>query len=217
MSLAARVIDAFLHLDKYMGVIIDQYGVWTYILIFLIIFSETGLVVAPFLPGDSLLFTVGAFAALDVLRIEVLLPLLTLAAILGDSANYAVGRRLGTKVFESPSYQRWFKPEHLQMTREFYDRHGGKTIILARFLPIIRTLAPFVAGVGQMNYRLFFIYNVVGGIIWVFLFTLAGYLFGNIPAIKERFGLVVLAIVVLSVAPTLAEYIRRRFKKNRPV
>lgn len=194
-------LDLFLNLDEKLHEILNLWGPWTYVLLFAIILFETGLVITPFLPGDSLLFAAGAMAALhpDSLNIVLLLILLSIAAVLGDTINYAIGRAVGPRAF---GINAWFlKHEHLVKTQEFYDRHGGKTIVLARFVPIVRTFAPFVAGVGKMNYSTFLFYNVVGGIAWVLICTLAGYFFGNMPVVKENFELVVVGIVVVSVLP----------------
>ncbi len=210
MELLKQFIDLFLHLDKHLSEIIQQYGVWTYAILFLIIFIETGLVVMPFLPGDSLLFAAGAFAAKGDMNIGLLMLLLFLAAVIGDTLNYAIGNFLGPKVF-SRDY-RFIKRKHLERTHEFFEKHGGKTIIFARFIPIIRTFAPFVAGVGSMTYRKFITYNLVGGALWVALFLLAGYLFGNIPFVKENFSLVILGIILVSLLPPIVEGVRARFK-----
>ena len=198
-------LDLFLNLDEKLHEILNVWGPWTYVLLFAIILCETGLVVTPFLPGDSLLFAAGAMAALypDDLHIALLLGLLSIAAVLGDTLNYAIGRWLGPKAF---TIDRWFlKHEHLERTQQFYGKHGGKTIVLARFVPIVRTFAPFVAGVGKMHYPTFLFYNVVGGIAWVFICTLAGYFFGNFPIVKENFELVVVGIVLVSVLPVAWE------------
>ncbi|MFZ5919174.1 MAG: DedA family protein [Chloroflexota bacterium] len=202
------VVDLFLHLDKYLSVIIEDFGVWTYLLLFLVIFMETGFVVTPFLPGDSLLFAAGAFAALGSLNVATLLLLLSLAAVLGDTANYWIGHYVGPKVFHENV--RFIKREHLDRTHEFYEKHGGKTIVLARFMPIIRTFAPFVAGIGRMTYGRFITYNVVGGLLWVFLFTLGGYFFGNLEVVKENFTLVILAIITISLLPAVFEFLKAR-------
>lgn len=208
MEYIQYIIEIFLHLDKYLGEIIRNYGTWTYALLFLIIFMETGFVVTPFLPGDSLLFAAGTFAALGDLSIGVLLILLMVAAILGDTVNYWVGHFIGPRAFSGNV--RFLKKEYLDRTHEFYEKHGGKTIILARFIPIIRTFAPFVAGVGAMTYLHFITYNVVGGIAWVLLFTLGGYFFGNIPAVQDNFTFVILAIIFISVLPGIIEFLRGR-------
>ena len=201
MDALRSILDIFLNLDEHLHGVIETWGPWTYVLLFVIILCETGLVVTPFLPRDSLLFAAGAMAALfpHTLGIVTLLVLLPIAAILGDSLNYAIGRWIGPRAF---AIDKWFlKHEHLERTQAFYEKHGGKTIVLARFVPIVRTFAPFVAGVGKMNYSTFLFYNVVGGIAWVLICTLAGYFFGNMPVVKENFELVVVGIVVVSVLP----------------
>jgi membrane-associated protein len=211
MELLLKGIDILLHLDKYLDLMIQTMGIWSYVIIFLIIFCETGLVVTPILPGDSLLFAIGTFAALGSFDITLVLILLTIAAIAGDTVNYWIGNYLGPKVFHYED-SRFFKKKHLERTHHFYERHGGKTIIIARFIPIIRTFAPFVAGIGSMTYRKFLSYNVVGGILWIFSLTLAGYFFGNIPIVRKNFSLVIMAIVVISVLPGVIEYLRQRGK-----
>jgi membrane-associated protein len=215
MGLISQVIEFILHIDSHLGEIIAQYGSWTYFILFAVIFIETGLVVMPFLPGDSLLFAAGAFAATGALDVGVLFVLLATAAIVGDSVNYWVGQRIGPRVFEEDV--RFFKRDYLVRTQKFYDKHGGKTIFLARFIPIIRTFAPFVAGVGTMRYRKFIAYNVVGGIVWTALFIFAGYFFGNIPIVRENFGLVVIAIILISVLPVGFELIQHRFRRRAEV
>jgi membrane-associated protein len=202
------LIDLFLHLDKHLNEIFQQYGAWTYAILFLIVFCETGLVVTPFLPGDSLLFAVGALAAGGGLDVGVLFGLLTVAAIIGDTVNYWIGNYIGPRAFSGNV--RFLKKEYLERTHRFYEKHGGKTIILARFMPIIRTFAPFVAGVGSMTYGRFFMYNVVGGIVWVAGFLFAGYFFGNIPAVKHNFTLVILGIIAVSVIPPIIEVLKHR-------
>ena len=214
MELVHFFVDFFLHLDRHLAEVIQQYGVWTYALLFLIVFLETGLVVTPFLPGDSLLFAAGAFAALGALELGPLLLLLVVAAILGDTVNYAIGHYLGPKVFHYPK-SRLFNPDHLRKTHAFYERYGGKTIIIARFVPIVRTFAPFVAGIGAMNYRRFLSYNVLGGALWVLVCVFAGYLFGNLPFVKKNFSLVILAIIVISILPAVFEYLRHRAEASR--
>jgi membrane-associated protein len=206
-------IDLFLHLDDHLANLISQYGVWTYAILFLVIFCETGLVVTPFLPGDSLLFAAGAFAATGSLNIFILFVLLIIAAILGDAVNYAIGKRLGTKPFDNPK-SKIFKREYLDKTHAFYEKYGGKTIIMARFLPIVRTFAPFLAGVGSMTYAKFALYNVTGAILWVLVCAGGGFLFGNLPFVKENFSLVILAIIVISALPAIIEIIKSRRKKN---
>lgn len=215
MEIVTFLIDFILHLDKHLEVIIRDYGTLTYLILFLIIFIETGIIIMPFLPGDSLLFAVGTFAALGMLNIYLALGLLFLAAVLGDTVNYSIGKYIGPKVFEKD--YKYLKKAYLIKTQEFYEKHGGKTIILARFLPIIRTFAPFVAGVGTMRYSKFISYNVVGGFLWVFSFTLLGYLFGNFPVVKENFTLVILGIIALSVLPPVIEILRNRLKKEKTV
>jgi membrane-associated protein len=201
MHIIAYLIDFILHIDIHLGSIISQYGFLTYGLLFLIIFIETGLVVTPFLPGDSLLFAAGAFASLGSFNILALLLILTLAAVSGDTANYWIGHFFGEELISHPKVP--IKKEHIKKTQEFFAKYGGKTIVLARFIPIIRTFAPFVAGVGKMHYGKFISFNVVGGVAWVLLFSLAGYFFGNIPSVKHNFSLVVIAIVLLSVTPMI--------------
>ena len=210
MELLKDFIDLFLHLDKHLSEVIQHYGTGTYLILFLIVFCETGLVVTPFLPGDSLLFAAGTFAGLGDLDVGLVFAILCAASILGDSSNYWVGRLIGRKAFQS----RFIKQEHLLKTQAFYDRHGRKTIILARFLPILRTFAPFVAGVGVMPYPRFLTVSVLGSIAWVGLFVWAGYLFGNLRVVRENFTLVVMAIIVLSVMPMVIEIIKTR--RSRP-
>lgn len=211
VDLILRLINLFLHLDVHLSSVIQDYGLWTYVILFGIIFCETGLVVTPILPGDSLLFAAGTFAAKQDLNAGILIPLLCIAAILGDALNYSIGRYLGPKVLDSNS--KIFKKEYLDKTQQFYERYGGKTIIFARFVPIVRTFAPFMAGVGQMKYTHFALYNVVGGVVWIVLFVLAGLFFGNIPAVKHNFTLVILAIIVVSVMPAVIEALKARSKR----
>jgi membrane-associated protein len=211
MELLLKGVDILLHLDKYLDLMIQTMGLWSYVIIFMIIFCETGLVVTPVLPGDSLLFAIGTFAAIGSFEITIVLILLTLASIAGDSVNYWIGNYLGPKVFHYED-SRFFKKKHLERTHQFYEKHGGKTIIIARFIPIIRTFAPFVAGIGSMTYRKFLSYNVAGGILWIFSLTLAGYFFGNIRIVRNNFSLVIVAIVVISVIPGVIEYLRQRRK-----
>ena len=200
------LIDLFLHLDEHLANIINQYGVWTYAILFLIIFMETGFVVTPFLPGDSLLFAAGTFAALGSLNVWLLILLLIVAAIGGDTVNYWIGHYLGDRAYNI----KWIKKEYLDRTHAFFQKHGGKTIFLARFVPIVRTFAPFVAGMGKMSYGYFFSYNVFGGIVWVVLFTLLGYFFGNIPFVKANFEIVIVAIILISVIPAVWEALKAR-------
>jgi len=205
------ILDLFLHLDKHLGEVIKDYGTWTYALLFLIIFMETGLVVTPFLPGDSLLFAAGALAATtDAMNIYLLFVILAVAAILGDTVNYWIGHSIGPRAFQGNI--RFLKKEYLDRTHQFYEKHGGKTIVLARFIPIIRTFAPFVAGVGSMSYGYFIFYNVIGGLMWCALFVFGGYFFGNLPIIKNNFSLVIIAIIIISLMPPVIEYIQNRRK-----
>jgi membrane-associated protein len=210
MELITQLIDFVLHIDEHLGEIIANYGTWTYFILFAIIFMETGLVVTPFLPGDSLLFAAGAIGASGALDVWVLFVLLATAAIVGDTVNYWVGKRLGPRVFEDDV--RFFKRAYLVRTQQFYDKHGAKTIFLARFIPIVRTFAPFVAGVGTMRYGKFIVYNVLGAIVWTSVFIFAGYFFGNIPIVRDNFGLVVIAIVLISVLPVGFELVRHRLR-----
>lgn len=212
MEILRSLIDFVLHLDVQLAEIIAAYGSFTYALLFGIIFAETGLVVMPFLPGDSLLFAAGALSALGSLHITGILLLLGAAAILGDSVNYWIGNLFGQKLVDNPKIK-FINQEHIDKTEAFFKKHGGKTIILARFVPIVRTFAPFVAGVGKMRYQTFMTYNVTGGLLWVGLFTLAGYFFGNIPVVKENFEVVIFGIVGISVLPMAYEYWK---KKNTP-
>jgi membrane-associated protein len=207
------LIDLVLHLDEYLNVIITNYGVWTYGILFLIIFMETGFVVTPFLPGDSLLFAAGSFAALGSLNPVYLFVLLSIAAVLGDTINYSIGAYIGPRAFSGEI--KYLKREHLDRTHEFYEKHGGKTIILARFIPIIRTFAPFVAGVGSMIYSRFIIFNVIGGITWVALFTFGGYYFGNLPVVRNNFELVIFAIIFISFIPPIMEFFKARKEKKQ--
>jgi membrane-associated protein len=214
MELLRLVIDFVLHIDRHLSEIILAYGAWTYLILFLIVFCETGLVATPFLPGDSLLFAAGTFAALGSLDVFWLCVLLSVAAILGDTVNYWIGNFVGPKVFQREKV-RFLKKEHLERTHQFYERYGGKTIIIARFVPIIRTFAPFVAGIGSMTYWKFISYNVVGGIGWVLICVFAGYYFGNLPLVRNNFSLAILAIMVISVLPGVIEFIRHRLALKR--
>ncbi len=214
MDILQSLIDIFLHLDAYLDEVIRAYGVWTYALLFAIIFMETGLVVTPFLPGDSLLFAAGTFAAIGSLNVWLLWLLLFVAAVVGDSVNYWIGSKVGPRAFEGNV--RFLKKEYLDQTQEFYDKHGGKTIVLARFVPIVRTFAPFVAGVGTMDYRRFIAYNVFGAFLWTGLFIALGYFFGNIPFVQKNFELVVVAIILVSIVPMVIEFVRGRANKVTP-
>jgi membrane-associated protein len=212
MEVIKFLIDFVLHMDVHLNEIISNYGVWTYGILFFVIFMETGFVVTPFLPGDSLLFAAGTFAALGALNPIYLFLLLTAAAIIGDTINYSIGAYIGDRAFSGEI--KFLKQEHLERTQEFYEKHGGKTIILARFVPIIRTFAPFVAGVGTMKYRKFVAYNVVGGIVWVAIFISLGYFFGNIPFVRKNFELVIFAIIAISFIPPIMEVFKAR-KESR--
>jgi membrane-associated protein len=214
VELIKTFIDLFMHLDKHLDVIIRTYGVWTYLLLFIVIFCETGLVVTPLLPGDSLLFAAGTFAALGSLKVELLYILLAAAAIGGDTVNYWIGHYVGPKVFYKEDV-RFLNKKYLDRTHEFYEKHGGKTIILARFIPIIRTFAPFVAGIGRMTYGHFITYNVLGGLVWIAIFLFGGYFFGNIPVVKDNFTLVIMAIIFISVMPMMIEFLNQRYRSAR--
>ncbi len=209
MELLKLAIDFVLHIDRYLDQITREYGLLTYVILFLIIFAETGLVVTPFLPGDSLLFAIGAICALGSLNIYLIIGLLIIAAILGDTVNYAIGHMMKDS-FLSGEKIRFIKQEHLNKTHEFYEKYGGKTIIIGRFIPIIRTFAPFVAGIGAMEYKKFILYNIIGGIVWVLIFTVAGYQFGGAEIIRKNFTLVIFAIIVISVMPAVIEYVRHK-------
>lgn len=217
-------LDFFLHIDKHLVFIINQFGIFSYLLLFLIIFMETGFVVTPFLPGDSLLFAAGALAGKGALNIYLLYFLVFLAAFLGDTANYWIGHFIGPKAFDKEAYfkifgkklflHKIFKEKYLKKAENFYEKHGGKAIILARFVPIVRTFAPFVAGIGKMHYGKFISYNLVGGFIWVTLFTLGGYFFGSIPFVEKNFHYVVVIIILISVVPILIEFLKNKMEKN---
>lgn len=209
MEIVQLAMDFILHIDQHLIDITAAYGMWTYAVLAVIVFAETGLVVTPFLPGDSLLFAAGAICALGTMNIWVMIALLIVAAILGDAVNYTIGNRLGPKIFSSTT-SKLLNREHLNRTHAFYERHGGKTIILARFMPIIRTFAPFVAGIGAMRYRQFAVYNVVGAVVWVASFSLLGYYFGNLDIVRKNFPLVIGVIIVLSVLPAVWEVVRAR-------
>ncbi|MBN1537935.1 MAG: DedA family protein [Anaerolineales bacterium] len=208
MELISLFIDLFLHLDEHLNTVIQTYGTWTYLLLFLIIFMETGLVVTPFLPGDSLIFAAGTFAGMGSLNIHILFLLLCIAAVAGDTANYWIGHTIGERAFSGNI--RFLKKEYLEKTHKFYEKHGGKTIILARFIPIIRTFAPFVAGIGEMSYGRFISFNVIGGIAWVAIFSFGGYFFGGLKIVQDHFSLVVMAIIFISVLPAIVEYLKER-------
>ncbi len=210
MDVLYAFVDLLLHLDVHLAEIIDAYGLWTYAILFLIIFCETGLVITPILPGDSLLFAAGALCATTGLDVHVTAALLVVAAILGDTVNYWIGAYTGPKVF-SKEKSRFLNKEHLLKTHEFYERHGGITIVIARFMPIIRTFAPFVAGVGAMTYRHFIFYNITGGLLWIGLFVYGGYWFGNIPFVKQNFTLIIVGIIIVSVLPGVTAFLRARY------
>jgi len=209
MELLAAFIDLVLHLDTHLLALTQQYGMWVYAILFLIIYCETGLVITPFLPGDSLLFVAGALCGMGALQLELLAPLLVLAAFGGDNTNYWIGRLVGVRLLGRTN-GRLIKREHLDKTHAFYEKHGGKTIIFARFLPIIRTFAPFVAGIGLMRYRLFVLFSALGSVAWITSLTVAGYLFGNIPLVKNNLTLIIIGIIVITLLPALLEFIRHR-------
>ena len=209
----SHLIDVFLHLDLYLDTVIQQYGVWMYFILFVVVFLETGVVVTPFLPGDSLLFAAGALCARGDLVVGWLFLLLWLAAVLGDTVNYSIGHIIGPRAFHGQN--RFFKREHLDRTHQFYERYGGKTIVFARFIPIIRTFAPFVAGIGRMSYGRFVTYNVLGGLLWTGLFVFGGYYFGNQPMVKRNFTFVILAIIVISLLPLVVELVQNYRRKAR--
>lgn len=208
MEILKKFIDIILHLDAHLDGLIQSYGPWIYAILFLIVFCETGLVVTPFLPGDSLLFTVGALAARGSIDVFLVCALLTVAAVLGDTVNYFVGKFVGQQLIAK--YPKLFRPEHLQRTHDFFERYGGKTIIIARFVPIVRTFAPFVAGIGKMTYARFMTYNVTGGLLWILLLVPAGYFFGNFPIVKKNFTAVIFGIIFLSILPGIIEFMRER-------
>lgn len=215
MDIIWLVIDFIIHINDHLTELVTAYGPWVYGILFLIVFCETGLVVTPFLPGDSLLFAAGAIAAVSgVLNPFLLILLLLIAAVLGDSVNYSIGHLIGARIFSRPK-SLLFNPAHLRRTHEFYEKYGGKTIIIARFVPIVRTFAPFVAGVGAMEYGRFFLYNVLGAVLWVPTFIFAGYYFGNVPMVKENFTLVIFAIIVISVLPAAWEVFRGWMNRTR--
>ena len=215
MELLQQALDFLLHIDKHLLEVVSTYGTWTYAILFAIVFFETGLVVTPFLPGDSLLFAAGALAGVGALDVSMIILLLSAAAIIGVSVNYSIGRAFGVRAFTEGN--RFFKQEYLLRTQRFYEKHGGKTIVLARFVPIVRTFAPFVAGVGRMRYARFWAYNAAGGVFWVASLTLLGYFFGSIPVVKENFTIAILAIVFLSNVPVFVELIKARWGRGHTV
>jgi membrane-associated protein len=214
MEAVQFMIDFVLHIDNHLQALCASYGLWVYAILFIIVFCETGLVVTPILPGDSLLFAVGSMAAIGALDVGAVILVLIAAAILGDSVNYSVGNYVGPKVFHE-EHGRFLNKEYLHRTHAFYEKHGGKTIIIARFLPIIRTFAPFVAGIGSMTYPRFLFFNVFGGVLWVLLFVLAGYWFGNIPVVKRNFSLVIIALVLIPGIPSVVEFIRIQLARRK--
>lgn len=209
MNIIMQFFDFVMHLDTKLPVLINDFGIWTYLILFLVMFCETGLVVTPFLPGDSLIFLIGALAASGELNFPVIIAVLMIAAVLGDTCNYEIGRLFGAKLFRNEN-SKIFKKEYLIKTHNFYEKHGGKTIIIARFMPIIRTFAPFVAGMGNMNYSKFISYNVIGGMAWVALFSFGGFFFGNMPIVENNFSLVILAIILISLLPGVVAYIKSK-------
>lgn len=213
MDFIHLVIDFILHIDQHLAALTAQYGTWIYAILFLIVFCETGLVVTPFLPGDSLLFVAGAIAVHGTMNVHLLVLLLITAAILGDALNYTIGRFMGQRLFRNPD-SKIFRRSHLEITQQFYARHGGKTIILARFVPIVRTFAPFVAGMGHMNYAHFAAYNVVGAILWVTLFTYGGYFFGNLPAVQSNLHYLIIGIIVVSILPGVIQLVRHKMNSS---
>lgn len=216
MQLIQMTIDFIIHIDTHLSAIVQNYGMWSYAVLFLIVFCETGLVVLPFLPGDSLIFAAGALVSVSSMNIFTLLLVLMAAAILGDTVNYEIGKLLGKGLYENQNIK-FIKKEYLDKTNSFYDKHGGKTIILARFVPIVRTFAPFVAGMGKMHYAKFISYNIVGGVTWVSLFTLMGYFFGNLPAVQHNFTLVIFAIIFLSILPGAFAYAKSKIGSSDTV
>ncbi len=212
MELIKYIVDFILHIDVHLGAIIKDYGLWTYLILFIIIFCETGLVVTPLLPGDSLLFAAGTFAAIGSLDVLWLFLILSAAAVGGDTVNYWIGCFVGPKVFQKE--HRFLKKEYLDRTHQFYEKYGGKTIIIARFVPIIRTFAPFVAGVGSMTYLKFISYNIIGGIVWIAICVFAGYYFGNLPFVRNNFSLVILAIIIISILPGVVELVKHKYSSR---
>lgn len=212
MDIINRLLELFLHLDVYLGQIIQQYGALTYFILFAVIFAETGFVITPFLPGDSLIFAAGTFAARGWLNPVILFFVLSAAAILGDTVNYWIGHAIGSRAYTGEV--KFIKKEYMERTHSFFEKYGGKTIVLARFVPIVRTFAPFVAGVGEMTYRYFITYNVIGGLLWVSIFLGLGYFFGNIPFVQKNFELVIIAIILISVLPAIYEIVKARLEKK---
>lgn len=214
MSVTSALIDFILHIDQHLQFIVAQYGIWIYAILFLLIFCETGLVVTPFLPGDSLLFAAGSIAAVGEMNVHLMVALLLIAAIVGDAVNFALGKYFGQRLFANPQ-SKIFKQIYLHKTQEFYQKHGGKTIIIARFMPIVRTFAPFVAGMGHMHYGHFIRYNCIGAVIWVVLFSYAGYFFGNLPLIKQNLSLALIIIIAISLLPAVIEILRHKLSAHK--
>ena len=216
LELTKKLVDFIIHIDRHLAEIIAQYGLWTYAILFLIIFAETGLVVMPLLPGDSLLFAAGAFCAKPEtgLNVHAMAGLLFVAAVLGDTINYSIGKRIGPAVFKRED-SIWLRKKHLAHAHEFFEKYGGRAVILARFVPIVRTFVPFIAGVGTMTYKRFIAYNIIGGFVWIYFFIYAGYLFGNQPFVQKNFKLVILAIIILSVLPIVVEFVREWLKLRK--
>lgn len=216
LELTKKLVDFIIHIDRHLAEIIAQYGLWTYAILFLIIFAETGLVVMPLLPGDSLLFAAGAFCAKPEtgLNVHAMAGLLFVAAVLGDTINYSIGKRIGPAVFKRED-SIWLRKKHLARAHEFFEKYGGRAVILARFVPIVRTFVPFIAGVGTMTYKRFIAYNIIGGFVWIYFFIYAGYLFGNQPFVQKNFKLVILAIIILSVLPIVVEFVREWLKLRK--
>jgi membrane-associated protein len=210
------ILDFIIHIDKYLGLIIQQFGALTYIILFLVVFAETGFVVTPFLPGDSLIFAAATLSAQGYIHPIILYIAFLAAAILGDTANYWIGHFIGPKVF-SQKKSRFFNPEHLHETQKFFDKYGGKTIIIARFIPIVRTFAPFVAGVGSMQYGKFILYNIVGGVLWVSLFMFGGYFLGTLPVVQKNFHIAIFAIIIVSLLPPIIEIVKNKQKHHTPI
>jgi membrane-associated protein len=213
VEIALKLIDIVLHVDRYLDIIIQTFGVWSYIILFVIVFCETGLVVTPFLPGDSLLFAAGALAGIGSFDVTILMIVFPSAAIIGDNVNYWIGRTIGPRIFHRENV-RFLNRKHLDRTHEFYEKHGGLAVVFGRFAPIIRTFMPFVAGIGKMNYAKFLAYDIFSGILWPAIFVLSGYYFGNLPFVKKYFSLVVIVIIIISVIPILYQIVRMRFEKK---
>ncbi|MBV7271665.1 DedA family protein [Clostridiaceae bacterium UIB06] len=209
MSIVGAFINVILHLDKYLNIVVQDYGIWTYVLIFIIIFCETGLVVTPFLPGDSILFATGALASIGVLKIIPLFMIFYLAAVIGDTVNYHIGQKIGNKILDKEDVK-YINKEYLKKAHSFYEKHGSMTIVVGRFIPIIRTFVPFVAGIGEMSYSKFITYNILGGFMWVVLFLWGGYFFGDLPFIKQHFSYVLIAIIIISIIPGIVTFIKEK-------